>query len=97
MAGITISQLSGSGIFERTKEARGKWQNAQNEEEMQIDKYSKEIENYVGSGRELISKITLYDGSGILLWIMRHIKVTVLIRIQLDYMHIREVKFVYII
>ena len=40
LAGVAISTLSNNGIFERTKEARDKWQNAQNEEEMQIAEYS---------------------------------------------------------
>ena len=47
LAGITINTLSNSGLFEKAKEARDKWQNAQDEEEMQIAKYSNEIENYI--------------------------------------------------
>ena len=53
LAGITISQLSGNGIFVRAKEARDKWQNAQNEEEMQIAKYSNEIEKIIGANRNI--------------------------------------------
>ena len=51
LAGITISQLSGSGLFERAKGARDKWQNAQNEEEIQISKYNNEIEEYIDNIR----------------------------------------------
>ena len=51
LAGVTISTLSNNGIFERAKEARDKYKNAQNEEEMQIAKYSNEIDSYVSSGR----------------------------------------------
>ena len=53
LAGITISQLSGSGVFEKAKEARDKWQNAQNEEEIQIAKYNNEIESYIEGDRTL--------------------------------------------
>ena len=58
LAGITISQLSGSGIFEKAKEARDKWQNAQNEEEMQIAKYTNDINSYVDATR---GSVTLTD------------------------------------
>ena len=51
ISGIAINTLTNSGIFERAKEARNKWQNAQNEEEMQIAKYSNQIESYIGNTR----------------------------------------------
>ena len=47
LAGITISQLSNNGIFEKAKEAKSKWQNAQEYEETQIARYSNEIDNIV--------------------------------------------------
>ena len=53
LAGITISQLQGSGIFERAKEARDKYRNAQEDEEERIAKYSNEIDSYVGGNRDL--------------------------------------------
>lgn len=46
LAGITISQLSGTGIFEKAKEAKEKWQNAQDYEQTEIAKYTNEIELY---------------------------------------------------
>ena len=55
LAGITINTLSNSGIFEKAKEAKEKWQNTQNEEEMQLAKYSNEIDNYVASNRNQTS------------------------------------------
>ena len=36
LAGITITQLTGNGIFEKVKEAKEKYNNTQNEEEGQI-------------------------------------------------------------
>ena len=55
LAGITINTLSNSGLFEKAKEARDKWQNAQNEEEMQIARYSNEIDSYVDSNRGTVT------------------------------------------
>ena len=49
LAGISINALNNNGIFERAKEARDKWKNAQNEEEIQIARYSNEIENWTRS------------------------------------------------
>ena len=49
LAGITISSLTNSGLFDKVKEAKEKWKNAQNEEEMQMAKYSNEIDSYVSS------------------------------------------------
>ena len=63
LAGITISKLSSSGIFEKTKEARDKYRNAQNEEEMQIAKYSNEIENYVNGDRGSYKEELLWEGT----------------------------------
>ena len=51
LATITISQLNGKGIFEKAKEARDKWQNAQEDEEMQISQYNNEIEEYIDNVR----------------------------------------------
>lgn len=39
------------GIFSKTKTAVEKYQNAQEQEEMQIAKYSNEIDNYIGYSR----------------------------------------------
>lgn len=55
LAGVAISILSNNGIFERAKETKDKWQNAQNEEEMQIAKYSNEIDSYVDGNRETVT------------------------------------------
>ena len=55
LSGITIVQLTESGIFEKTKEARYKWDNAQKEEEIQIAKYNNEIDGYVDGDRENIT------------------------------------------
>lgn len=62
LAGVAISTISNNGIFERAKEARDKWQNAQEEEEMQIAKYSNQINNYISSTRLLSERTVLFDG-----------------------------------
>ena len=51
LAGITISQLSRSGIFDKVREAQNRWQNAQEVEETQISKYSNSIEDIINSSR----------------------------------------------
>ena len=65
LAGVTITYaLSNNGIFERAKEARDKWQNAQNEEEMQIAKYSNQIESETLFGmRDKILNIEFISGN----------------------------------
>ena len=52
LVGITISQLAGEGIIDKAKEAKEKWQNAQNEEEISISKDVNEIDKYIGSSRD---------------------------------------------
>ena len=52
LVGITINTLTNNGIFEKAKEARDKWQNAQNDEETQIAKYTNDIDSYVGGNRD---------------------------------------------
>ena len=51
LAGITISQLGNSGLFDKSKQAKEKYQNAQEKEETELAKYSNEIDNIVGSNR----------------------------------------------
>ena len=62
LAGISINALNNNGIFERAKEARDKYRNAQNEEETQIAKYSNEINMY--NTRNSTSKKDLLYSSG---------------------------------
>ena len=38
-------------MFDRVKEAKDKWKNAQEDEETKISKYSNEMDSYVGGGR----------------------------------------------
>lgn len=62
LAGITINTLSNTGIFEKAKEAREKYQNAQNEEEMQLAKYGNKIDSYVENARsESFTVTTLWQ------------------------------------
>ena len=66
LAGVTISTLSNNGIFERAKEARDKYKNAQNEEEMQILNYSNQIDSYVGNSRNgnfTVTTLWQYDST----------------------------------
>ena len=67
LAGISINTLNTNGIFERAKEAKDKLRNAQEDEEIQISKYSNEINNYIGSGRTLnnISYLTTEQDTGL--------------------------------
>ena len=51
LTGISINALNNNGILGKAKEARDRWKNAQNEEEMQIAKYSNEIDSYVDGDR----------------------------------------------
>lgn len=46
LAGLTISQLSNSGLFDKTKIAKEKYQNAQQKEEIELSKYNDFIDNY---------------------------------------------------
>lgn len=54
-AGITIAQLTGSGLFEKTKTAKEQYQNAEDDEEDKIAKYSNEIDSYVDVNRETVT------------------------------------------
>lgn len=47
LAGISIASLTGSGLFERAKEAKNKSQEAQNKENGILDEYEKNIEKYI--------------------------------------------------
>lgn len=51
LAGITISSLTNSGLFDKVKEAKEKWKNAQEENEI-LDKYYKETQKYLGNGND---------------------------------------------
>lgn len=57
LAGITISQLSNSGLFDKSKQAKEQYQNAQDYEEEQIAKYSNDINSYVDGNRDISSDI----------------------------------------
>lgn len=57
LAGITISQLTGSGLFDKSKQAKEQYQNAQDYEEEQIAKYSNDINSYVDGNRDISSDI----------------------------------------
>ena len=49
LAGISISQLTGSGLFENAREAEEKSKNAQAEENSILDNYEQWMENYLGN------------------------------------------------
>lgn len=55
LAGITISQLSGSGLFEKAKLAEQKSKDAQEKEEGILGDYENKIGQYVDSTREQIT------------------------------------------
>ena len=53
LAGVAISALSNNGIFERAKEAREKWQNAQELENTTLADYEKQVELFTRDGQSL--------------------------------------------
>lgn len=55
LAGITIAQLSNSGLFNKTQEAKEKWNNAEKDENEIIAKYSNEIDSYVDGNRGTVT------------------------------------------
>ena len=57
LAGIAINTLTNNRLFEKAKEAKNKWQNAQEDEEMLISKYSNEIDSHVGGNRDYETQI----------------------------------------
>lgn len=52
LAGISIAQLTGNGLFEKAKMAKEVSKNAQDYEETQIAKYTNEINSYVSGNRD---------------------------------------------
>ena len=53
LAGITVAQLSGNGLFEKTKLAKEVSKNAQEDEEDKIKQYGNEINNYIDGNRNI--------------------------------------------
>lgn len=51
LAGISIVQLTGNGLFDKSKQAKEKSENAQEYEKDQIAKYSNEIDSYINNDR----------------------------------------------
>ena len=49
LAGITVAQLSGNGLFDRTKVAKEKYKNSQEDEEDKLSDYENEINKVFGS------------------------------------------------
>ena len=52
IAGITVAQLSGNGLFDRTKLAKEKYKNSENTQDSIISQYQEEIEK-IGSARDV--------------------------------------------
>ena len=63
LAGISINALNNNGIFEKAKEAKDKWKNAQEDEELQIAKYSNEVE-FFSRGSNSFKVTLLWEGTG---------------------------------
>ena len=55
LAGITIAQLSNSGLFDKSKQSKEESENAIEKEETEMAKYENEINNYVSGNREGIT------------------------------------------
>ena len=47
LAGISISSLTNTGIFEKAKEAKNKSENAESEQNKKLDEFEKEIDKYL--------------------------------------------------
>ena len=63
LAAVAINLTLGkNGILNRAKTAKEQYQNAQEDEETQIAKYSNEIESYLDNNREL-NNVSYYDGT----------------------------------
>ena len=58
LAGISIATLTGSGLFEKAREAREEWHNAQKDEEMQMEKYINEIDANIKNVKMLAEDIS---------------------------------------
>ena len=52
LAGITIAQLSGSGLFDNVKLAKEKYKNSEKDEDETISDYGNEINNYINGYRD---------------------------------------------
>ena len=55
LAGITISQLTGSGLFENAKLAEQKSKNAQEKEEETLSDYENKIGEYIDASRDTVN------------------------------------------
>ena len=55
LAGISIAQLTGNGLFEKAKTAKEVSKNAQDYEEKQIAKYTNDINSYVDGNRGTVT------------------------------------------
>ena len=63
LAGITITQLNNNGLLKNTNLARGKYINSQKVENVIIDEYSNQINNYqiAGNGRYGVNTMNNYS------------------------------------
>ena len=57
LAGITINSLTNSGLFDKVKEAKEKYKNAQELENSLLANYEDKMNEYVGSGRETYGQV----------------------------------------
>lgn len=55
LAGISIAQLTGNGLFEKAKLAKEESKNAQEDEEDKIKQYGNEIDSYVDGNRDTVT------------------------------------------
>lgn len=56
LAGITINSLTGNGLFEKTKLAKERYENAEKLENQTLEEYKNEIDEYINNDRETTSK-----------------------------------------
>ena len=62
LVGITISQLANNGLFDKSKQAKEQYQNAQEDEETKLAKYDNEIDSYVNGNRDYETEINVLKG-----------------------------------
>lgn len=65
LSGITIASLTGSGLFNNTKEAKEKSENAQNKENQTLLEYENEINKYINENSTISSFEELLIKNGI--------------------------------
>lgn len=89
LAGIAISSLTNTGIFQRTKDAKQKHEEAELDQNTKLDQYESKIDEYLPDNKK--EKAGLYDKDNNLLatWEEAEIDIKDLIRLIMIVMNLR--------